>query len=259
MSCIFFDIDGTIWDSKNTIPESTIEAVSLLKRKGHYPFICTGRSKAFIRDERLFNMGFSGIISSCGTMVEFGDNVLLCEIIPADKAEKTLNTVRHYNFKPILEGCEYLYMDDEDFKDNPFAEKLKKEIGEYILPIKNNWGKWNMCKLSCDTEGCDVTEGFKELRKDYNLLIHNENVVELVPKGYDKATGMELICNFLNIPMTDSIAFGDSINDLGMLKAAGKSVVMGNGSDNVKPFADFITTDLLDDGIWNGCRQLGLI
>ena len=259
MACIFFDIDGTILDSSNIIPDSTMEAVALLRKKGHYSFICTGRSKAFIRDERFFNMGFQGIVSGCGTMVEYEDKLLLREIIPKAKAEETLRTIRFYNFKPILEGYEYLYMDEEDFKGNPFADKLKNEIGKYILPLSSNWGNWEMCKLSCDTEGCNVTEAFEILKKDYNLLIHNENVLELVPRGYDKATGMKLICNYLNIPMSESVAFGDSINDLGMLKAAGRSLVMGNGSDNVKSLADYVTSDILDDGIWNGCRHLGLI
>ena len=60
-------------------------------------------------------------------------------------------------------------------------------------------------------------------------------------------------------PMKNSIAVGDSGNDLEMIKAAGVGVCMGNGSDDVKAAADLVTTDVNDDGIYNAFVKLGLI
>ena len=44
-----------------------------------------------------------------------------------------------------------------------------------------------------------------------------------------------------------------------MLETAGIGVAMGNGTDAAKQAADYVTTDMFDDGIWNACEALGLI
>lgn len=49
MKYIFFDIDGTILSRENTIPEKTIYALKKLKENGHKIFICTGRTKGYVR------------------------------------------------------------------------------------------------------------------------------------------------------------------------------------------------------------------
>ena len=61
---IFFDIDGTLWDEKMIIPESTKEAIAKLKEKGHKTFICSGRPRANIMEESLHELGFDGIIAA---------------------------------------------------------------------------------------------------------------------------------------------------------------------------------------------------
>ena len=45
------------------------------------------------------------------------------------------------------------------------------------------------------------------------------------------------------------MAFGDGDDDVKMLEIAGVSVAMGNGNENVKAVADYITADIDDDGI----------
>ena len=70
IKAIFFDIDGTLWDDKFQIPDSTKEAFKLLKRNGHLTFICTGRTRSYIQDERLLSLGFDGIVAGCGTYIE---------------------------------------------------------------------------------------------------------------------------------------------------------------------------------------------
>lgn len=67
---IFFDIDGTLWDEKFQIPESTKKAFEMLKNNGHLTFICSGRTLSYIQDERLLALGFDGIVAGCGTYVE---------------------------------------------------------------------------------------------------------------------------------------------------------------------------------------------
>jgi hydroxymethylpyrimidine pyrophosphatase-like HAD family hydrolase len=65
--------------------------------------------------------------------------------------------------------------------------------------------------------------------------------------------------NALDIDREDSIAFGDGPNDVEMIQYAQTGVVMGNGFSDLKKVADYVTTDINDNGVWNGMKHLGLI
>lgn len=56
-----------------------------------------------------------------------------------------------------------------------------------------------------------------------------------------------------------SYAFGDSINDVEMLKHVQHGIAMGNGTKAAKEAADYITAPLHEDGIYKGLEHFGLI
>ena len=80
-----------------------------------------------------------------------------------------------------------------------------------------------------------------------------------MPRGFDKGEGIRRFCALTGHPLEDTVAFGDSVNDLEMFSVCADSVCMGNGAEAAKAAADYVTTDLVRDGVWNGCRHLGLI
>lgn len=256
---LFFDIDNTILTRNNEIPESTFRAFEKLHENGHLVFINTGRSRAYVRDPYLLSLGFDGFITGCGTMIEYQGEIIKDSRLDIDLVEHTVNTLRKYKIRPILEGKEYLYFDESEFGTDPYGMKLKSELGERRLTIEHEWRKWEIYKYACDTTGSDRETCFEELKDYYDFMIHNERVVEIVPKGSHKGVGILEVCEYLGIDVKDTYAFGDSANDIGMLETAGYAVVVGNGSDAAKAHADYVTTALLDDGIWNACKYLKLI
>ena len=298
---IFFDIDGTLWDFHNTIPESTVRAIRTLRANGHLAFLCSGRTRAFIKEPHLLAIGFDGIVSGCGTIIEYEDRaddgandgtnvdgtaqgagvmssntqggegfhgrtIYNCEISVSDAA-RTLTTLRRYGFRPILEGKDHLYLDYEEFCDDAYGRKVIREMGDRLLPIRENWGSWHINKLACATDRLTPEARqacFTELSDLYDYIIHNEDVVEFVPKGHSKGSGMRKVREYLNqtedlFTPADVFAFGDSANDLEMFREAGTSIAMGNAAPIAKSAADYITTDLHNDGIWNACKHFGLI
>ena len=58
-----------------------------------------------------------------------------------------------------------------------------------------------------------------------------------------------MLCERLNIPVEDCVAFGDAANDIAMLKAAGCAVVTENGTNEAKGVADLICESCDDDGV----------
>ncbi len=256
---VFFDIDGTLWNWHNEIPESTIRAIRSLRQNGHRAFLCSGRSRAYIQNPDLFAIGFDGVVSGCGTMIEYGGETIFYKKLDVDLVEYTVNTVRKYGMRPILEGREYLYMDEREFAKDNYGKKVKAEVGSRLLTIAGEWGQWEISKLSCATEAADQEKCYEELKDCFDFIIHDIPVTEFVPKGYHKGTGIAKVCEMLDTDIEDTIAFGDSANDIGMLRAAGFGVAMGNSSEDVKLEADYVTTPVMEDGIWKACKHLELI
>ena len=66
---IFLDVDGTLVDYENHLPESAVLAVRKARENGHRVYICTGRSKAEVY-ENIWEIGLDGMIGGNGSYVE---------------------------------------------------------------------------------------------------------------------------------------------------------------------------------------------
>ena len=74
-----------------------------------------------------------------------------------------------------------------------------------------------------------------------------------------KAYGLELLLEHWGIRREESAAIGDSMNDFEMIQAAGIGIAMGNGIPALKEAADYVTSDISEDGLKNAFHYLGLL
>ena len=74
-----------------------------------------------------------------------------------------------------------------------------------------------------------------------------------------KARGIREVCAVLDIPLAQVMAFGDELNDLEMFKTVGFGVAMGDGRDELKALAKYVTTPLEQHGVYNALVHLGII
>ena len=87
----------------------------------------------------------------------------------------------------------------------------------------------------------------------------NEYAVDIISKNGGKLAGIKKYLELQNQTLDDAMAFGDGENDLEMLKAVKVGVAMGNGEEHVKQIADYVTTDINKDGIYNAIIHYKLI
>ena len=73
---------------------------------------------------------------------------------------------------------------------------------------------------------------------------------ECVPNGHSKATAIQRVLDHYQIPLRDAYVFGDSMNDLEMIRAAGVGICMGNGSETLKKAADEVCAPVGEDGLY---------
>jgi Cof subfamily protein (haloacid dehalogenase superfamily) len=77
----------------------------------------------------------------------------------------------------------------------------------------------------------------------------NNGLIEVVPLGISKATGVQEVARPLGITAEDIVAFGDMPNDVPMLRWAGLGVAMGNAHPEAMEAADEVTAPNTDDGL----------
>ena len=94
--------------------------------------------------------------------------------------------------------------------------------------------------------------------KEIVAMQSNARYGEIVNPGVSKAEGIRRLADKLGIAIEDTMAIGDSYNDLPMLKAAGHSVAMGNAVPEVKAVCDYETGRCEDFGFAQAIRELVL-
>lgn len=77
----------------------------------------------------------------------------------------------------------------------------------------------------------------------------NNGLIEVVPLGISKATGVEELAAPLGLTAGEIVTFGDMPNDIPMLRWAGRGVAMGNAHPEAVDAADEITVTNAEDGV----------
>ena len=145
-----------------------------------------------------------------------------------------------------------------------FADLITAQLAGKRRPITGNEGELHFGKISAKRRpGCSAQRACELLAGDYDFIWHGGGfaggTIEMVPKGFSKATGISALCRELNISLHDTVAFGDSSNDLAMLEAAGFSVAMGNASAELAARADYRTAPWDRGGVTQALEHLSLI
>ncbi len=258
---LFFDIDGTLIsdDGKRVIPKSTKSALKQAKENGYLLFINTGRVYCNVEDH-MRALGFDGYICGCGTNIYLGERELLYHTVPRERCLEIAMRCEKMKMHPWFERRDGNYFDQRTV----FEGELRS-LREFFEAAGSIRGDIRSEDFSFDKfvvwyeEGSEV-EAFKTMvEEDFRIIDRGSHFFEVVPKGFSKATGMELLLKELGLEKKDSYAFGDSTNDLEMLRFSPNSVAMGNACEEVKQQVDFVTGDLYEDGIAMACRHYGII
>jgi len=262
IKALFFDIDGTLVPyGSGKIPKETAEAIAEARRRGVKVFISTGRHLAWINN--LGDTEFDGYVTVNGGMCVRSDRrgVISRKCISPDDIERLREFSGKYPEMPIVvvpaEGDIFITSIDDNVR------LVSEEL--HIPPI--------------DVKGVDeamdrdvvqlMAFGNEELRKESGLFTDvllesvptswNPYFCDIIPKGSDKSCGMRVMAEHFGFDMSETMAFGDGNNDIGMIRGAGIGVAMGNAADEVKKAADYVTTADTDFGIPNALRHFKVI
>lgn len=262
---LFFDIDGTLIDGeRDIVPESAKKALRQAKANGHRLFICSGRCLAIIPEE-VRNLGFDGIVGGCGTYIEIEGREVYHHTIPKELQKSVIEDLLRYHIDGVLEG-----RDCSAFRHDywmPVVKSIFVENGVYAQ--KQSFAAKTQCfwdeEFSFDKmalwfdKSSDMAAFQKKYAGEFDFIRRDPTFYEVLPKGISKATGIQYVCDFLSVDMEQTIAFGDSANDVSMLKCTNRSVAMGDGNPILFDLVDYVTDPVMEDGIANALKYYKLI
>ena len=260
---VFFDIDGTIIDERTqTIPESAIRAIERLKERGHIPVVNTGRPFTHIQPD-VRKIPFTGWICACGTEIWLNGEKIYDASPDAELCRYVIEAVRDCDGRVVYEADGgYILTDGEFSKNHPLCERKVRimksqgfrhgEVEEMEDPrfIKFMFYQW---------DGYDAEEFARRMAGKFECIDRGRNRLEIIREGCNKSRGMHILMDHLGLSMEDSLAIGDSTNDLPMFETAAHTVCMGEGMEEAKAAAEYVTAGVFEDGVEKALFHFGLI
>ncbi|MDT2822434.1 HAD family hydrolase [Enterococcus devriesei] len=251
----FFDIDGTLTDRKTgQVVPSAKRALELLEKNGHFVSIATGRAHYKCRG-LLESLGLENMVCSGGMGLVLHNQ--LVKNTPLDRRE-ALAVIHHAEELGIgvliaLDDSEKVYAANDLFREQVGP---RQEPTEYVIDPD----------FKVD-EAPEIFKFYLALSKEQDQLIPEpvkfaklRFVPEYIMCQHDnKKQGILDVLDYLSLPQKEVVVFGDDLNDLVMFDPSWTSIAMGNGAEELKARADYVTDRNVDDGIYNACVKFGWI
>lgn len=247
------DLDGTLLAGDHMVSARTRAALAAVTAAGAAHIIVTGRAVPWTRGI-LDDLGYEGL-AVCGQGAQVyhaGEHRLLTSVtldrqvavVALSKIEAEVGPLALAASRDGLDG-DVLIGPGYQVQDGPLPSlRLDDRAEMWTRPINKVYIQHPelsddaLAKVAQETAGGMVA-----------VVMAGPGVVELLPLGLSKATGLSLAARRLGVTAADTIAFGDMPNDIPMFGWARHGVAMANAHEALKAVADEVTASNDDDGI----------
>lgn len=270
---IFLDIDGTLTQPGfNVPPESALEAIKKAQENGHKIFLCTGRNRAMLRP--LLKFDFDGYVASAGGYVVCDGEVVFDRPMKKEVFQKAMDCFGKNHVFRTVECLNATYGDSglEDLLDgaseysNSELLRFRRQVSQSldIRPMGEYDGSDVYKIVFMCTDRKQLDEPMEVLKDDFVFCVQDLEAAnclngEVFGLDFNKGIGIRKICDHLGKDVSDTIGFGDSMNDKEMFDVVSFSVCMQNGHPKMKEVADYVCPAVDDDGLCKAFVKLGLI
>ncbi|GAA3373147.1 HAD family hydrolase [Streptomyces sannanensis] len=248
------DLDGTLLRSDETVSQRTRDALAAATAAGAAHIVVTGRAVPWTR-HILDDLDYQGL-AVCGQGAQVyhaGEHRLLTSLtldrqlaalavskIEAETGPLALAASRDGLDGEVLVGPGYRTLDSTALPARPFENPAEL----WAAPLTKVYIQHPV--LDDDTLARTARQTVGNL---VDVVVAGPGIVEILPLGLSKATGLSLAARRLGLRAADTIAFGDMPNDIPMFGWAAHSVAMADAHDDLKAVAHEITASNEDDGI----------
>lgn len=256
---IFFDIDDTLC-RLGKLPDNNLRVLQRLhEEKPCKLAIATGRSLAMLPADirRLLDLGyFDSLISANGQYNMLGSEVI--SHYPLNQADAAALVAICRRF-----GLAYQQLSAHHVAwSAPVAhfENAQKTFSGCVLDpdyyLRHSIYQFSIF-LPEQEEQPEIVAAFEDL--GFHLARWHKGGADILPAQGSKARGIADICQALDIQPSETMAFGDGLNDMEMLQAVGIGIAMGNAWEALKAAADYVTGSVEESGIEAALTHFGIL
>lgn len=252
---VFFDIDGTLVNEKQVIPEDTKKAIRELKSANVEVVLATGRAPYHLQSVAE-ELEIDSHISINGAYVVHRDRVISALPLPKSSISYLTDFARRHNH-PLVYMGEKNYLSSH--QDHPNVIQTFHELNLSAPAFDTHFAEGNavyQVMVYCDEK---AEEEYHRTFAGISFVRWHELTMDALVADCSKARGIQLLLRNLGIPAERAVAFGDGLNDREMLSYVGMGIAMGNAHEDLKPFARFTTNHINDGGIVCGLQKIGLL
>ncbi len=241
---LFFDFDGTITADvevelddgfkafRRVLPSEHLRSIRAAHDAGHKIFLCTGRSRGSVMAlgtewRAALELPWDGMIFGASDMW-YGGNRIDVKYISRDECLFWLDYCRRTKRAFCYNGTEVLIRYDFGCEVN--GEEMVKIIADIERQLRIN----PLTNFSTVPEATDI-----DLSKTDLTVIHLPTYSDIFPKGCNKGTAITRFCKLIGAPLEQTVCFGDSANDVDMMKACNYGVAMKNAPTELKAVATY--------------------
>ncbi|MGP4068269.1 Cof-type HAD-IIB family hydrolase [Halobacillus sp. B29] len=251
----FFDIDGTLLNHQKQLPEETKEAIKELQNSGVYCAIATGRAP-FMYEEIREELGIDSYVSFNGQYVIFEGEVVYKNPLSESYLEKLHEHAQENNHPMVFMNHETMRASEQEHSH------IEKSLGslhfDYPQVDECFYKGREIFQSLLFCQGGEI-EDYRSVHKAFDYIRWHPYSCDVLPGGGSKAEGIKKMIEAAGLRIEDSIAFGDGLNDIEMLRETGTGVAMGNAVPEAKQVSDMVTTDVNEGGLVKAIFDLGLI
>ncbi|AZS86238.1 HAD family hydrolase [Streptomyces griseoviridis] len=246
------DLDGTLLRSDDTVSGRTRDALAAATEAGAAHIVVTGRAVPWTRHV-LDDLGYEGL-AVCGQGAQVyhaGEHRLLTSVTLDRQLAGVALAKIEAEVGPLHLAASRDGLDGEVLVGPGYALVGKLPVRP-LTDVGDLWSApLNKIYIQHPTLSDDeLAEAARQAAGGFvTVAMAGAGVVELLPLGLSKATGLSLAARRLGLKATDTIAFGDMPNDIPMFAWAARGVAMANAHAELRAVADEVTTSNDEDGI----------
>lgn len=248
------DLDGTLYSSNKLISRQNLAAIEYFKSQGGLFTFATGRMPYYVGSAAdIVRVNAPIIASNGGSVYDLKKKEYLWrqEMDPSvfELVEYIENNIEGIGIQ--INALDRIYFCKENeaikwFRHVTNTGNATADYKNFTLPF----GKIIFADMS--SEKLEKAEKLLRAHKradEFDFVRSEKILLEILPKNIHKGTALIKLCEKTNIDINRTIAIGDYNNDIGMIKAAGIGVAVGNAVDELKAVADIITNSNDDNAI----------